>query len=137
MSTKHKNIRQNLKDPHNLMARRLDKLAEYEEFTNKVAKPLRKLLLEGKSDTEIIKHFKGYLGARLMHVIMTSRNDNITLNAIREAMDRVEGKPVAKVQNTHKFEKLSEAELDAVIESEIRSLEKLDIDTEGKTVDED
>lgn len=107
------------------LASNIDELAAFEEFKLKFAPEVRKMLLSGKTDVDILKKFKSLGAARLIQIIGTGQ-DTQALGAIRELFDRLDGKAPVKTENTHKFQKLPDAELDAVLESQIKGLEAIE-----------
>lgn len=107
------------------VARNIDELAAYEQFHLQFAPELRKMLLSGKKELEILKKFKSLGAARLVQIIGTG-SDQQAMTAIRELFDRTEGKAPVRTENTHKFQKLPDAELDAVLDSQIAALEAIE-----------
>lgn len=114
-------------------ARSIDRLAEFEEFQDMFLPSIRKDLTKGASWEEILKRYKPFVAARLVQLGITG-GETAALGAIRELLDRTEGKAVQKQEHTHKLAKLPEDELDAVIKSK---LEKLTIEATGRTIEDD
>lgn len=107
------------------MSKNMDDLAAFEEFRAAIAPELRRMLIKGAKDTEILKKFKSFGAARLVQIIGTG-SEGASLTAIRELFDRTDGKAPVKTENTHKFQKLPDAELDAILESQIKGLEAIE-----------
>ncbi len=107
------------------MANNVDRIAALQEFENAFGPAVRKALLDGKTDKQIMEQFKPIVGARLV-TIATTGEDSVALAAGREILNRLEGTPIQKTENSHRFQRLPDAELDAIIESEVESLQKLE-----------
>ena len=107
---------------HYNMANNVDRIAALQEIENTFGPAVRKALLDGKTDKQIMEQFKPIVGARLV-TIATTGEDSVALAAGREILNRLEGTPVQKTEATHKFQRLPDEELDAIIESEVASLE--------------
>lgn len=111
----------------NRAARALDTLSEFEEFREMFLPPIRKALLGGASAEAILAQFKPLVAARLVQLGIAG-SESAALGAIKELMDRVDGKAVQKQELTHRLAKLPEEELNAVIESKLERLKKITID---------
>lgn len=94
------------------MASRLDDLAVYEEFKTTLAPKLRNLLLEGKSPDDIYKEASSYVAARAVTIALNEQDSGRALTAIKEILDRSAGKAVERQEISHKYENLSDEELD-------------------------
>lgn len=100
------------------MARSLDHLARYDEFFNKIAPKLERMVLDGKGATDIYKIGEAQMAARLLTIAMTEKDPEIAMKAIKEAHDRSLGKSKETLQVNTRYEKLSDEELDALLISE-------------------
>jgi hypothetical protein len=114
-------------------ARALDDLSEFEDFRDMFLPSIRKDLMAGASWETILKKYKPIVAARLVQIAAVG-GETASLGAIRELLDRTEGKAVQKQEHTHRLAKLPEEELDAVLKSK---LEKLTIEASGRTISED
>lgn len=115
-------------------ARALDQLAEYAEFQDMFLPSIRKALLGGASSEQILAQFKPLVSARLVQLGLTG-SESAALGAIKELMDRVDGKAVQKQEHTHKLARLKDEELDAMLASKL--VKSGVIETTGRVVDED
>lgn len=106
-------------------ARALDDLAEYESFREAFAPEIRRALAAGMTGEAIIAKFKPMAMARLAQIGIAGEA-KIAVGAIRELLDRTDGKPAAKVEHTHKLARLSDEELDALVESQTKALEAIE-----------
>ncbi len=113
--------------------RSVDKLAEFEEFHEMFLPSIRKDLVKGASAEEILKKYKPIIAARLVQLGATG-GESAALGAIKELLDRTEGKAVQKQEHTHRLARLPEDELNAVIASKLSKIKK-DIEIEAEIVD--
>lgn len=116
----------------NDMAKNLDALREFEKFKSEILPKIQKMLKEGKKAEDIIAWGQSLAAARLVTDALTNEDSNQALKSVKEVLDRGLGKPVEKVQTTHKFEKLKEEELDALLESRLAEISVDDEATEEK-----
>jgi ribosome-binding protein aMBF1 (putative translation factor) len=109
----------------NRMAQTLDDLKEFEEFRNETLKSLRKDLKNNLSADAIRKKYTAILQARLISSALTTEDDAKALAIAKDVLDRVEGKAKESQEVTHRLEKLSDKELDALLQSEEAELERM------------
>jgi hypothetical protein len=102
-------------------ARSVDNLAEYETFREMFLPEIRKALMDGLKAPQILEKFKPIMAARLIQIGGTG-GENAAITAIKEIMDRTEGKAVQKQEHTHRLARLPEEELDAVLASKLQRL---------------
>lgn len=100
-------------------------LKEFEEFKNDTLKSIRKDLKKGLSAEEIRKKYTAILQARLITAALTTEDESKALAISKDVLDRVEGKAKESTEVTHRLEKLSDKELDALILSEEQELEQM------------
>jgi hypothetical protein len=117
-------------------ARALDDLSEFEEFREMFLPAIRQALLEGKSAEQILAKFKPVVAARLVQLGVAG-GESAALGAIKELMDRTDGKAVQKQEHTHKLARLSEQELDAVLENKLKKLAQATIDITPPSEDDE
>lgn len=104
------------------MVRMIDDLASHEEFKKTILPVLQAEVANGTPAEELAARFQTHAVARLITIILTETDSGKSLAAVRELLDRVQGKPVQKSEQTHKFEKLKEEELDALLASKLSEL---------------
>jgi hypothetical protein len=117
-------------------AQALDDLSEFEEFREMFLPAIRQALLEGKSAEQILAKFKPVVAARLVQLGVAG-GESAALGAIKELMDRTDGKAVQKQEHTHKLARLSEQELDAVLENKLKKLAQATIDITPPSEDDE
>lgn len=105
------------------MARDLDALAMYDDFMNNIAPKLQQMIIDGTTATDVYKLAEAQMAARLLTIAMTSKDPKIAMQAIKEAHDRSLGKAKETTEITTRYEKLSDEELDALLQSQKESMD--------------
>ncbi len=100
----------------------LDELSEFREYRSNILKKFQKMLKDGKSSEEILKLAQKIAAARLGTIAATEVDAGRALSAIKDLLDRTQGKAVETKKIEHKFEKLSDDDLDAVVASQLDRL---------------
>lgn len=98
--------------------KKLDELAEFQEFREKFLPAIRRDLYKGVPAKEIMEKYKSLAAARKV-MNLVSPNEDTADRAATSILDRTEGKAKEKQEVTHRYESLSEVELEA----KLRSLE--------------
>lgn len=106
------------------MANNIDRMAAFREFENNFAPEIRKALLSGKTEKQIMERYKPLIGARLVQIALTGE-DSQALGASKEIFDRLDGKSAQKTETTHKFAHLPDQELDALVQTKVAQLEAM------------
>ena len=106
-------------------ARALDSLAEYESFKEMFLPEIRRALMNGMSGEKILQKFKPIMMARLVQLGAVG-GETAALSAIKEILDRTEGKAVQKTENIHRLGKLPDQELDAIVATKLAQLAVLE-----------
>lgn len=115
-------------------ARALDTLADYEDFTSTFLPALQKDLRAHLSMDQILKKYEPVIAARLVQLGVTA-DGSVALGALKEILDRTQGKAVQKQEHTHKLARLKDEELDAMLASKLAKSGV--IETTGHTVEEE
>lgn len=103
----------------------IDDLREFERFRQEVLPALRADLTERKLSAEqIYKKYSSMAAARGITIALTTEKPETALTAIRDILDRTQGKPVQRSESHHTFEELSDEELDAMVLSEMENGKK-------------
>lgn len=97
----------------------LAELQMFDEFKQNIAPRLRAALNKGMRGEDIYKQFQDLAAARAVTIAVQERDSSKALAAVREILDRAEGKAVERKTVTHKLEELSDEQLDAVLLSEL------------------
>lgn len=98
----------------------IDDRVMYEKFKTEILPALRKDLASGMKAEDIIKKYEAHAAAAL---ITSLANPNQALAAAEKILDRSQGKPTQRTESTHRFEKLKDEELDALLKSRFTELE--------------
>lgn len=101
------------------MARTIDELNDFEEYKKSLLPKLRKMVESEAPPEEILKAVQSMAAAKLGTMIARTDSKQ-TLAAIIQVLDRTVGKPTEKIESVHKFEKLKDNELDALLESRLK-----------------
>lgn len=101
------------------IAKALDDLAAFEEFQAELLPALRGAIQAGKTADDIYKMAEAMAAARAVTIAATEKDSGKALAAIREVLDRSKGKATERREIAHKYEKLKDEELDALILSEL------------------
>lgn len=105
----------------------LGDLAEFERFQAEVLPKLRDAVLnKGASAKDILDMVQTVAAARLGTMVVTEQDSGKALAAIKDILDRTQGKATEKREISHKFEKLKEEELDALLQSRLNEVEDHD-----------
>ena len=96
-----------------------DKLAAVEDYTQNVPAALRRLL-ENKASPQDILDFAASLAAARMVTELGGTDAARAITVAKDILDRTQGKAKESVTTTHKFDKLDDAQIDALIHSKLR-----------------
>lgn len=110
--------------------RNVDSLMAHDRFNTDIAPELQKLLASGASSKEIMKRFSNYAAARLMTIALASGDEKAAMAAIKDVLDRAEGKATETKKIEHSMADMDDRDLDALLKSEIAELEHMEGDEE-------
>jgi hypothetical protein len=102
------------------MVELVDKVRAFEKFQTEILPALQKDMDAGLSAEDIYRKYESFLAARAVTIAMTEVDTGKALSAIKEALDRSKGKATEKVDVTHKYDKLKDEELDALLTSRLK-----------------
>jgi hypothetical protein len=108
----------------------LDDLAEFEQFQEEILPALRQALKEGKTAEDIYKMASSAAAARSVSIALREQDSTKALAAIRDILDRDQGKAKERMEHEHKYGKLKEEELDALLLSEAAASDTTEEDEE-------
>lgn len=118
--------RQNRKSGHgteNLINAKIDRYERLKEIEESFLPSIREDLRNGMKAEDILKKYKPHAAAALVTSLTDPKN---AIAAADKILDRVDGKPVAKQETTHRFEKLTDTELEALLTSRFNELDSED-----------
>lgn len=93
----------------------LDQLAVFEDFQKDMLPKLQALVKKGAKTDEILEMGRALAVARLVTIAATEPDSGKALAAVRELLDRREGKVTDKREVTHRMANLKDEELDALV----------------------
>lgn len=102
----------------------IDDLIEFREFRDSLLPVLQADVKKGTPAKEILDRLKTLAAARLGHIIMSETDSGKALSAIKDILDRTEGKAKESITTTHKFDKLDGQQLDSMILSKLNKLKE-------------
>lgn len=107
------------------MEEALDKLASFDEFQQSLLPQLQKDILSNMAPAELRSKYKSLLAGRQIMIGLTEVDSTKALSAIRDILDREEGKATERHEHKHQLEDLSDKQLESLLTSEIKSLNKV------------
>jgi hypothetical protein len=96
-----------------------DDLAEFEEFRREILPMLRKDIEAGMSAEDMYAKYQAHAAARGITIAMTAADEGKALAAVKDILDRSQGRAIERKENVHRFDKLSDEELDAMLLTEM------------------
>lgn len=106
------------------MAKTIDQLSQFEEFQNEILPFLKKALKEGATAEDIYARAQALAAARTVSIAATEQDSTKAMAAIRDILDRTQGKAKERTEVEHKYSKLKDEELDALLLSEAATLDE-------------
>lgn len=103
--------------------RNLDEMAVYDELFNGVLSDIREDIRKGAGAEEILSKYANLAAARVVTVALTDSDSGRGLSAAKDVLDRSMGRAVERKQIHHKLDKVEEKQLDAILLTELESLE--------------
>lgn len=97
------------------MAATLDELSEFESFKKDLLPKLRAAIKDGKKPDEILGLAKSLAAARLATIAAFEVDNNTALNAVKELLNRVDGKAKERKEITHAMANAKDEDIDAVL----------------------
>lgn len=108
----------------------LDRKYFLEKMADEVLPEIQKLVATGASADSIYKKFSALAAARTITIALSDPDTGKAMSAIKEVMDRAQGKAVERKKLEHTLNDISDKELDALLKSEEAELSKLEADEE-------
>lgn len=104
------------------MVRSVDQLAKYDEFCANILPGLQLDLKQGFTPEQILKKYESVAAAALVSQLV---NPLEARSAAKEILDRRLGRPTERKEIEHKFSKLTDIELDAILVTELSDVKEL------------
>ena len=105
----------------NAMVRGLDQLAAYDNYRRDISPRVRDLLASGASAQKIMDSCQELAAAKLIEKALSGQGKDQML-AITALLDRTVGKAAEKIEIKSAYNKMSDAELDALLASKMKLL---------------
>lgn len=105
------------------MVESLDELSFFQEFKAELLPDLRKLVEGGAPTKEILERARALATARLASLAALETDSRTALVAIKELMDRLDGKATERKEIKHSMEQLRDEELDALVLTAMKEAE--------------
>lgn len=97
------------------MIEAIDDLAEFDQFKAEVLPAIRKQLAAGASTKDILSTARSVAVARLAMIAVHEGDSKTALQAIKELLERTDGKVSEKKEITHQLANMKDEELDALL----------------------
>lgn len=104
-------------------AEALDDLSEFESFRKDLLPKLRDAIKQGKKTPEILELAKAMSAARLAAIAVFEPDNKVALTAVRDLLDRLDGKATENKKVQHVLADAREQEVDAVLLTALSDLE--------------
>lgn len=101
----------------------LKQLAKFEWFTENILPAMQSDLKAGKGEAELREKYAALIQAQMITTAMVDQDAKVRIAASRDILDRKEGKAKERVEQTHKFDKMKEEEVDALLLSKLKEVE--------------
>lgn len=104
------------------MCAAVDELQEFEQWRDEVLPLLKGDVRKGLTPGELREKYMALLTARLISIGLTEKRASAAIVAIKDILDRVEGKAIETKEIRHKLESLPEQELDALLLTKMKDI---------------
>lgn len=106
------------------MADVLDEIREFEEWRTEIYPKIAQMVKDGKAADEILAFAESLAAAKLVSVLVRETDSSKVIAASKDILDRCLGKAKERSEVTHKYEKLKDEELDALIQSRLTEIDE-------------
>ena len=93
----------------------IDDLAEFEAFKQEILPKIREQLAKGAATKDILNTARAVAVGRLAMIAALEGNPDTALRAIKELLERTDGKVSEKKEITHQLASMRDEELDALL----------------------
>ena len=107
-----------------------DQLMAFERFRTEIAPELQQMLIKGATASEIFKKYENYAAARALSIAFTETDSGKAMSAIKDILDRTQGKAVERRKLEHSMANIDDKDLDALLASELDDLDALEAEYE-------
>lgn len=107
----------------------VDELAKFQQWKKEVLPALQKDVASGVPAKDMMAKYEAALTARLISLAMLEEKASSAIVAIKDLLDRVQGKAVETKEITHRLGKLSQEELDAMLKTKLKDLTDVTVES--------
>lgn len=100
----------------------LDEALMHEQFRREALPRILEAIRRGDNLEKMFSDNETALAARLMTIALSDPDAKVALQAMKEITDRAIGKSKDSVSIEHKYEKMSDVELDSLLASKLRKV---------------
>lgn len=108
----------------------LDELMNFYEFWQTAPETVRAQVRAGQSADEILRAHSALAAARIVAIAATAENVTTALSASKDVIDRAQGRATEKKEITHKYENMTDEELNSLLLSHGEDLKDLTSQTD-------
>lgn len=105
------------------MEKTIDDLIEFENFCEEILPALRKDMKAGLSAQDMYNKYQAMAAARSISIVAREVDSGKALSAIKDILDRTQGKAVERHDHRHHLADIPEEQLDALLLSELAEVE--------------
>jgi hypothetical protein len=102
--------------------RSIDDLQAFDDFVKELLPALRNDLSAGLTADDLYKKYQSIAAARSIQIAMSEIDSGKALSAVKDILDRTQGKATERSEVTHRLDKLPDEQLDALLLSEMGAL---------------
>lgn len=132
-SNKNVNYTDEMSELMETQARNIDDLALHDELMNGLLGAVREDIRKGVSAEDILTKYSQFAAARMVTIATTDADSGRAMSASKDILDRALGKARETKDITHRLDKVDERQIDAILLSELDSLEL----SEGQEADDE
>jgi len=104
-----------------------EQLAQFEDFKATILPALQQDLQDPDiTPAKLREKYAAILQARLITDALSTKDEGKAATIIKDVLDRTEGKAVEKKEYTHRFENMTDHELESVLQSELNELQDME-----------
>lgn len=107
----------------NRMVNAIDALSDFEAFREEILPALQADLKKGTPAKDIIEKYQAHAVARLVTTMLREKDATKAMAAAKDLLDRGQGKATEKKEVKHKYENLSDEQIDALLASKFEEVE--------------
>ena len=96
-------------------AQMVDDLAEFEDFRATILADIRKDIKAGMKAAELFKKYEHMVAGRMLTTAICEPDVKTANDVGKNILDRSSGKPTEHISTTHKYESMTDQELDQLI----------------------